>query len=238
MTTEMRDGSIVEDRRLGALFHHDPRSDNFPVAARLTTAQLRQPRSYTWAVGTHLDQGNEGTCVGHAVAHDLLARPVRVPNVDHSKAIEIFCIAQNLDPFPGDCSDGRRDGTSLTAGMEAARQLGFYREYRWAQGVDDALVALGYKGPGVLAIDWYEDMHYPDAAGWVIPTGQLVGRHAVLVFSISLKQECVWFWNNWTRGWGLEGKARLSFANFQTLLERPTGELAIPTSRLYGPLSE
>lgn len=236
--TNMRDGTAVEDRRLGALLHVDPKSANYPLVARLTTAQLRSPRSYTWAVGQWLDQGNEGTCVGHAVAHDLLARPVKVPGITHDDALDIFCLAQDLDPFEGNCSDGRMDGTSLTAGLEAARQLGYYREYRWAEGVDDALVGVGYKGPGILAIDWHESMFYPNSEGWIEPSGSIAGRHALLAYSINVRQECVWLWNNWGKSWGLAGTARLRFNDFQTLLERASGELALPTIRTYGPSTD
>lgn len=231
----MRDGHVVSDPRLGALRHDDPRSAHFPLAA---LALPTNPRSYTWAVNAWLDQGQEGTCVGHAIAHDALARPVRVPNVTHDTAIELFCRAQELDPFQGDCSEGQRNGTSLTAGMEAAREKGWFKEYRWAANGEDALIGIGYKGPGILAIDWHENMFYPDTNGWIRPTGNWAGRHALLAYSININTQCVWLWNNWSRLWGLNGTARLSFQDFAELLSRDSGEMAIPTIRGYGGKSE
>jgi len=232
--TLMRDGSLVRDRRLGALIADDPRSNNYPISSILSPAQLEKPVSNSWGVGVWLDQGQRGTCVAHSISHEAIARPVRVPNVTDAVALDLFCRAQQIDPFPGDCSDGQYLGTSLTAGMEAARERGWFEEYRWPQNSEDAISAIGHKGPGVLAIDWYEDMYNPDVNGWICPTGNWMGRHALLVYSVNVEEGYVWLWNSWSRAWGKDGRARLSFVDFGELLNRPSGEMAIPNIRRYG----
>ena len=75
MNIHLRDGSTTEDTRLGRLVEADPRTRSYPVRA-LMPVKTTRARSYTWSIGTILDQGSTSSCVGHAVAHRLIARPV------------------------------------------------------------------------------------------------------------------------------------------------------------------
>jgi hypothetical protein len=67
----LRDGSVTQDRRLDRLISFDERSRNFP-AVRSTDPLATFPlRSFSWSCNAWLDQGQQGSCVGHAWAHEL-----------------------------------------------------------------------------------------------------------------------------------------------------------------------
>ena len=54
----LRDCSTTADPRLGRLYEADPRVRSFPVRQIIPT-KAKEPRSYTWSIGTVLDQGKK-----------------------------------------------------------------------------------------------------------------------------------------------------------------------------------
>ena len=153
MTTRLRDGTEAGDPRLGRLIQFDKRSRSYPIR---TLVEGKPLRSYTWRVGVWLDQGAEGSCVGHAFAHELCARPV-VTMVDHDYARRwIYFEAQKIDPWPGGMYPGgspQYEGTSILAGAQVCQSLSHFVEYRWGFSLKDLLLAIGYAGPAVLGVD-------------------------------------------------------------------------------------
>lgn len=229
-------------RPLGRLPEFDDRSLNYPIRTMIGAAL--PPRSYTWAVNTVLDQGNVGSCVGNAIAHEIAARPV-VRNVDQAFALDIYHRAQRIDPWPGE----NYEGTSVLAGIKTAAADGHYAEYRWAFGIDDLILALGYKGPAVLGVTWFSDMFTPDMAQVIRPTGSPAGGHAILANGISIKwpiglakearsittidrsRSMVRLHNSWGRSWGLAGECFIAVDDLGKLLAMG-GEACIPIKRL------
>ena len=67
--------------------HHDDRSRNYPIRMMVDG---KSPKSKTWKCGVVLDQGQEGSCTGHAVSHEAAAAPVIVPGITHEIAVEVF----------------------------------------------------------------------------------------------------------------------------------------------------
>ncbi len=213
----------MNDPRLDRLPQFDARSRNFPIRA-LVVGKL--PRSYTWALATHLDQGQEGACVGFSVAHELAARPVIVPAVTDELARTLYHRARQLDEYPGE----DYSGTSVLAGIKAASELGYYGEYRWAFGLDDLILALGYRGPALLGLNWYEEMFEPDATGFIHVGGNVAGGHAILSNAVSLRRQAVHLSNTWGPNWGLNGGCWISFSDLNRLLHEE-GEACIPVKR-------
>lgn len=200
----------------------DPRSRSFPIRPMVEDRPLR---SYTWNGAEHLDQGQEGACVGHAWAHEVGARP-KVHTISSALAFGIYHRAQELDEWDGE----DYQGTSVLAGAKATLENGYIKEYRWAFGLRDTLLSIGYKGPVVLGVNWYEGMFRPDENGFLHPTGMLAGGHAIMAKGISVKGEYVLLHNSWGSGWGLNGDAKLNFADLERLLyER--GEACVPVVR-------
>ena len=215
---------------LGRVPQFDERSRAFPVRALVGP---KPPRSYTWSCGSVLDQGQQGSCVGHAWAHELIARPVVVPGIDHATAVQLYYAAQGLDDEPGGEYPGASphyEGTSVLAGAKATQNAGYITEYRWAFGLDDLILALGHAGPAVIGLDWYNDMFDPDADGLLHVTGGIAGGHAILANGVSVRKRLVRLHNSWSASWGVNGEAYIGFDDLAGLL-KAGGEACVPMGR-------
>lgn len=213
---------MATDPRLDRIVQFDERSRAFPV--RTLVAQLK-PRGYTWHCERTLDQGNEGSCVGFSIAHELIARP-KVNLVDAVFARRLYHRAQELDDQPGE----NYEGTSVLAGMKAATGFGYYGTYRWAFSTDDLVLAVGYRGPAVLGINWRAGMMNTDSDGFIHATGDVVGGHAILCHSVSPGKGYVTLHNSWGSSWGRGGDAKVTIEDLDSLLQ-DQGEACIPEVR-------
>jgi hypothetical protein len=206
------------DRRV----EFDSKSRSYPIRQLLPVKPLR---SYTWACDTYLDQGQEGTCVGHAWAHEIAARP-NVHKADSQLAHDLYRRARQLDQWPGE----DYSGTSVLAGAKATQEAGYLTEYRWGFGIDDLLATLAYHGPAVLGINWMTDMWDVDDAGYIHATGTVAGGHAILAHGVNIKSESVLLRNSWGITWGRRGGCRITFADLDQLLH-DEGEACVPVVR-------
>lgn len=120
-------------------------------------AIVAQPAKIRDTVGwwRFYDQGSEGACVGFS-----LARAMSLLNRDRYDAMRLYREAQTIDEWPGEAYSG----TSVRAGCEIlvtrgpARVHAGHRHvhdedvtaglstYRWAETVDEILIALGRQG--------------------------------------------------------------------------------------------
>ena len=114
--------------------------------------------------------------------------------------------------------------------MQVARDLGFYDEFRWAFGVEDAILALGYTGPQIWGINWYGNMSNPDADNFMHPNGKYEGGHAICAVGVNVAEEYFLFANTWGLQFGDRGYAKLRFEHARTLLKEQ-GEVCIPVLR-------
>lgn len=229
MSITLRGGHRTADRRLDRIPFHDERSRNFPLRAMLTTAQQKAPRSYTWSCAYFLDQGQEGACTGFAVTHEAGARPVVAKRLSAAVAQDVYHRARELDDWPGE----NYEGSSVLGAIKAGKEKGWYGEYRWAFGLDDLILAVGYKGPAVLGVNWYDQMFQPSANGYISASGQVAGGHAILCNGVDVKKKCFRLHNSWGTGWGVNGECFITFADMDKLL-REYGEACIPIQR-YAP---
>lgn len=222
----------------------DERSRAFPATVGIEEKPFR---SYTWRCNAWNDQGREGACVGFAWSHELAARPAEVPT-DAEFAKRIYNRAKQLDPWPGE----NYDGTSVLAGAKAVSELRnedgkpYIDGYRWAFGIEDVLRVLGYKGPVVLGVNWYEGMYEPDSNGFIHFSGEVMGGHAILARAVKIvwrnghgpatlnnldvERSFVTLRNSWGRDWGIGGDCRISVLDLNLLL-RDQGEACIPVIR-------
>lgn len=241
----MTDSLLQEDPRLDRIYAQDLRSLNFLHRA---TPQSK-PRSYTWGLATVLDQGAEGSCVGHGYAHELAAKPVSVPGITHEYAVNIYYSAQHRDPWPGGAYPGAEEhyeGTSMLAGAQTMKELGFYSEYRWGLDAYDVADYVGHRGPAVLGLNWYTGMYAPDVTGFLHPTGRLVGGHCLLAVGVKIvwrswvnrlvsstwenidtARSYIKLHNSWGPGWGDHGRANLTLDDLATLMVQQ-GEACFP----------
>jgi hypothetical protein len=226
----IRDGSTVADPRLTRIVQFDERSRGYPIRAAIDPSA--SPRSYTWRCDIHLDQGSEGSCVGHACAHEIAARP-KVLGADSALALHIYHEAQKIDPWPGGSYPGatpQYEGTSVLAGIKMLRSMGYVEEYRWAFGIEDLILAVGYKGPAILGINWYEGMFGPWPCGHIHPEGGLAGGHAILCKGVSVSKRTFTLHNSWGESWGDGGDTLITWEEMERLLYEQ-GEAVIPLTR-------
>jgi len=214
---------VINGRKFGRLPQFDQRSRAFPIRALVP----EKPRSYTWKVGVYLDQGQEGACVGFGWAHELVARPVVVPNVTEALARDIYHKAQILDEYTDTPPE---EGTSVIAGAQVVHGWGFVPEYRWAFGLQDLILAVGHHGPAVAGVNWYDGMFDTDSAGFIHVTGQVAGGHCVCIPGVNVGKKYFRGHNNWGKSWGVGGDFFISFDDMERLLHEQ-GEACIPVRR-------
>jgi hypothetical protein len=232
---KLRDGSEVADARLARIVQFDERSRNFPI--REVVSSTKKPRSYTWRCDAYLDQGSEGACVGFSMTHELVARPAVYRDLDSTFARkQVYWEAQKIDPWEGGSYPGASpvyEGTSVLAGVKVLKNLGYIEQYRWAFGLDDLVMAVGYCGPAVLGVAWYEGMFDPWSCGHLHVQGQVAGGHAILCKGVDVKDRTFTLHNSWGRSWGNGGDAKISWSEMERLLHEQ-GEAVIPMGRRRG----
>jgi hypothetical protein len=138
----------------------------------------------------------------------------------------IYKRARQLDEWDGE----DYEGSSVLAAMKAGQEKGWYKEYRWCFSEQDLSLAVSRKGPCVLGVNWYEGMCDVDSKGYIHPTGELVGGHAILCKGYNVKKERYTLHNSWGRGWGIYGACYISKADMAKLLKQ-RGEACIPVIR-------
>lgn len=232
----LKGGHTTSDPRLDRVPQFDERSRDYPIRALVSEEQPLRSRG--WYCPAWLDQGREGACVGFAWSHELAAYPVVVEEVDDDFARGVYKEAQTVDEWPGESYSG----TSVLAGAKTIETRGYMEEYRWAFGVDDALRAIGYQGPVVVGIPWYQSMFEPRPSGLLEVTPGGGGGHAILVRGVSLKARLegepgpmavVRLRNSWGRDWGVDGDCYIKAEDFSSLLEAD-GDCCVPVVRREG----
>lgn len=229
---KLRGSAKTRDPRLDRVLCFDVR--NFGYAIKDIVLAGKEIVSNAWRCRDHLNQGNEGACVGFGVTHELIARPVEVKSLTAKFAREkIYWEAQRLDPWDGGSYPGAKpqyEGTSVLAGLQAGRKLGYFDEYRWAFGIQELLLGLAHEGPAILGINWYEGMSEADRGGYIAPTGGLLGGHCILAKAVNVHEEYVTLHNSWGTRWGDKGDCRITFSDLSRLL-REDGEAAFCVRR-------
>lgn len=220
---QLKNNTVTKDRRLDRVVQFDEKSRSFPIRQLVAT---KAPRSYTWRVDTWLDQGQEGACVGFSWSHELAGRPKVVKNITNDSARKVYNRARQLDEWPGESYDG----TSVLAGAKAIQETGYVKEYRWAFGLNDLILAVGYQGPAVLGVNWYEGMFDTDQKGFIHVTGDIAGGHAIICHGVNVKEKYFKLHNSWGKDWGVNGECKISFDDMNRLL-REYGEACIPVVR-------
>lgn len=222
------------DPRLGRLEAPDDRDRNFPMRTLLPDAPQRTWR-YWYPDGHWWDQGNTGTCVGHAWAHWIEDGPVthagKKAVVD---PIELYLACTKIDPWPENDNGDLFFGTSTRAGAKVLQDRGFISEYRWAWDIDTVVTALLTVGPVVVGTNWYSEMFQADAEDFIHVGGSVVGGHAYLLNGVNTKRGLIRLKNSWGRNWVNNGHAYISIEDMGRLIsERGDACLAVEIKSTY-----
>ncbi len=174
------------------------------------------PAYRLWDHGIILDQGYEGSCVGHGWVAWENCRPTGyAEQQDHSYAVAWYERAQELDEWPGTAYDG----TSVRAGAKVAQERGFLDSYVWATSLDEIDAWLLTQGPIVIGSKWFRSMDNPSYDGFLtVDQGSgLRGGHCTLLYGKG-KAGNYNFQNSWGYGYADSGCFRMTPDNLQRLI--------------------
>lgn len=214
--------TLAYEPAYGRKFYPNPMSAQYPMQARLHP--FGKPTTTIWTPGKLLNQGVEGSCVGHAFSGLLLAEPnVHLGSPD---AHEIYAQAQKRDPWRNE----QHEGTTVLAAAEYLHEVGLIEQYVWARTGYDVIRWISEHGPVVLGTMWFESMNEPNDLGFVKVIGESVGGHAYLAYGYVAELNAILCRNSWGPGFGKNGDFYVRFEDLDVLL-RSYGEACAAIER-------
>lgn len=214
------------DPRLGRHVHHDSRSLNYLVPAVPDPTSLTSVRHLRGI--PVLDQGSVGSCTGNAATGCIGTGLFYVPSsgiypvlsvsdasLDETYALGVYSDAEVVDgvgPYPP--NDQGSSGLSVA---KVLKTRGLIDGYLHATSLEAALTALSTQ-PVIIGIAWHQDMFTPAADGRLSITGAVAGGHEIVLDELDVENKRVWMTNSWGTGWGLTGRAYLTWDDFAALL--------------------
>ena len=201
---------------------HDSRSLDFRIK-RLTPDKELRGRNRVWKRTIWLDQGSEGACTGFGFAHTWGTTPRRKLFVTDQFGRERYYRARQVDEWPGE----DYEGSSVLGAMKAAHEDGLIKSYHSAYSLAEIVYAVSYHGPVEIGVNWYEGMFDTTSTGYVYPTGDLAGGHALAIGGVNMANKNFILYNSWGKSWGRDGAALLNFSDMERLLHEG-GEVILP----------
>lgn len=220
---------------LGRIYVADERDKNYPFTSYhqqliTGTSDPSVSKKFWWSGGWWGDQGYTPQCVAYAFNHWLADGPVSfsMENVAPIAPETLYCEAQKVDPWPGDCSTKLYDGTSVRAGATVLKNLGYIKEYRWITDIDTLVSTVLNIAPVVVGTLWLENMfNTVESNGYVLDvSGSSAGGHAYLVNGVDLNRGVFRIKNSWSQYWGKYGHAYIKIEDMDSLL-RNFGEACV-----------
>lgn len=130
--------------------------------------------------------------------------------------MKLYSTATVIDEYPG-AYPPEDTGSSGLAVAKAGVQAGYFQTYDHAFGFDHFVASLQLR-PVIVGTNWHEGMFYPTSDGFVRPTGSLAGGHEYLALGVDYETQTLTFLNSWGAGWAQQGRFKMTFADFTTLL--------------------
>lgn len=225
------------DPRLRRVVEHDERSKQYPYVEK--AAQIVS-KKWNREVPT-FDQGKLGSCTGNASTGCLGTDPFYTETVKtvlaklgvvlgEPFAVEVYSEATKIDDAPGQYPP-TDTGSSGLAVAKVLVNKGLISGYTHAFSFSALLDALQHS-PVIVGTNWYDNMFTPDANGVISIGGNVAGGHEYIIDEVNVEKQLLGMQNSWGPGWGLNGRAYISFADFQRLLSEQ-GDVTV-----FVPLSE
>ena len=213
----------------GRRFAPDDRDRGY-LMRRMLAAPHEQalPARKTWRLApTALDQGQTGTCVGHAWRNFLRCAPLQTDRTGPS-AFDIYRAAVLKDEWADnddenqlpDNDSGLDAGTSVRAGAEAVTEAGLLKSYVWSFSLQPVVEWVLTQGPVVLGTNWYSSLSRPDAEGIarISANARVVGGHAYLLRGVDTRRALGTCSNSWGDSWGKSGEFLLPLQDLERLI--------------------
>lgn len=212
----------AKDPRLGRHVVHDSRSLRYRVRA----APLSSLKSIRHIVNIPiLDQGNIGSCTGHAATAALASAKYwaagytvlkQNAQADHLYAEGVYGDATRLDPWTGEWlpDDTGSDGLSVAKVLKAR---GLISGYQHATSLEATLTALA-DTVVMIGSTWMSSMYDANANGQIFATGYPEGGHEYVLDELDVERQRVWVRNSWSEQWGVNGRAWMTWEALRALL--------------------
>lgn len=218
------------DPRLGRHIVHDAMSLRYPFRATKKPRQLASVK-HNINLGI-MDQGQLGSCTGHAGTNMLAADKFWVQgkpllgsvDVAHEYAVGLYSDATKQDPWPGQYTpdDTGSDGLSIA---KVLLSRGLISGYQHAFTLEDALGALAQQ-PIMLGTSWLEGMFTPSSDGQLVVSGATAGGHEYILDELDVENQRAWMRNQWGANWGKSGRAWMTWVDIGKLL-KDSGDVTI-----------
>jgi hypothetical protein len=212
---------------LGRRHAPDDRDCNFPMQALFRPKPKR--RKQPWEMERVLDQGDSGTCVGHAWRLWLEMAPKLHPASYGLGPFDIYRAAVLLDEFKENDGEATQmdptklvDGTSVRAGAKVMAAQGYIGAYHWAY---DAATIADYVtradgSPVVMGTNWYHSMFDPDPrTGRVEVKGPVDGGHAWVIRWFDSRHMLFTGVSSWGAEFGIGGQFFLRYEDLDRLVK-------------------
>jgi hypothetical protein len=190
----------------GRIPQYDPRNENFPFRAALTAPFVEPTDWPVWAVfNKALNQGQTGTCVGHATKHWMLVAPtIQTKANKYPTAFDLYLEACKNDPWSENDNGDLQFGTSVLSMFQVLKDKGYVNSYVHTRSIDDVRLWLKTKGPIVMGTDWLSSMMQTTNEGIlkVDRNSPVVGGHAWILRYWSKKYDAPVMMNSWGNGFG------------------------------------
>lgn len=197
---------MMTNRKWGRGAADDGRDRNYAMNGLPRRGMTRRYWSRQW-LG---DQAESSHCVGYAFAHWMTTPPV----VRWLDPVGVYNFAKHVDEWQGESYEG----TSVRAGAKVLQKLGLIAEYRWAWDVEFVADALLELGPVVVGTSWFAGMMIPNSDNVIFPSEAKLGGHAYLLDGVDIEKRLFRLTNSWGKDWGHNGRAVISFSDFEVLL--------------------
>ena len=176
-------------------------------------AEAEQRTARMWKVGTTLDRGSEGACVGFAGTHFLNAAPIAAKH-DARYAFDLYEECKRNDQQPGE----EYSGTTAEALKIVLQKRDLVKQVLFANSFEVARKWTLNKGGVIYLMDWYEGMYVPNTQGYLRPTGKKAGRHCIFGPGQNAWGDTI-MQNSWGPDFGRNGICWLSRADHMWMRE-------------------
>jgi hypothetical protein len=190
-----------------------------------------------------LNQGNYNSCVGNTftqICNTQLFTSVRTAkNVSwftEGFALQLYSRATHDDGMSQYYYPPNDDGSTALGGAKAAQDLGLIDRYEHTFTFDAFRAAL-QRQPVCVGTLWTQDMFNPDPVSGLLTVNlgdpndpnntNIAGGHEYLALGLDYTHQWVIFLTSWGPSFGLDGRFKISFADFATLLAAE-GDVVVP----------